>query len=156
MVNIKNIRVTNMFISMLITYLYCLGARLWWWMPFRPPFLTACEWFAENTNSSRINLFKLLFYRFILNQAKTFLPSPFQRGCLRPIGCIQRYHTVGGANGTPCWWCLWGGLCRWSTEFPHHSYSRKPTGREFFVPARTQSRIPVNYSAKNLLRLWLL
>jgi hypothetical protein len=27
MVNIKNIRVTNMFISMLLTYLYCLSTR---------------------------------------------------------------------------------------------------------------------------------
>jgi hypothetical protein len=93
-VNIKNIRVTNMFISMLLTYSY------WWWMPFRPPFLTACERFTKNTSSSRINLFKKLFYRFILNQAKAFLPNPFRRGCPRPIGCIQRYHAVGGANGT--------------------------------------------------------
>jgi hypothetical protein len=30
-----------------------------------------------------------------------------------------------------------GGLCPWSTEFPYYSYSRKPTGREIFVPART-------------------
>ncbi len=135
MVNIKSIRVTNMFISMLSTYSYCLGARRWWCMPFRAPFLTACERFAANTSSSRINLFKRLFYCFILNQAIEFLPNPFRRGCPRRIGCIQRYHAVGGANGTPCWWCLWGGLCRWSTEFL--SYSRKPTGREFFVPART-------------------
>jgi hypothetical protein len=69
-------------------------------MPFRPPFLTACEQFAENTSSSRINLFKRLFYRFILNQANAFLPNPFQIGHLRWIGRIQRYHAVGGANGT--------------------------------------------------------
>ncbi len=66
----------------------------------RPPFLTACEQFAENTSSSRINLFKRLFYRFILNQANAFLPNPFRRGHLRRIGRIQRYHAVGGANGT--------------------------------------------------------
>jgi hypothetical protein len=125
-----------MFISMLLTYSYCLGARRQWWMTFRAPFLTACEQFAKNTSSSRINLFKRLFYCFILNQAIEFLPNPIRRGCPRPIGCIQRYHAVGGANGTTggdvC-----GGLCRWSTEFPYYSYSRKPTGREFFVPART-------------------
>ena len=61
---------------------------------------TACERFIEKTSSSRIKLSRWLFYRFILNQAKGFLPNPFQRGCPRPIGCIQRYHAVGGANGT--------------------------------------------------------
>jgi hypothetical protein len=126
-----------MFISMLLTYSYGLGARSRWWMPFRAPFLTACEQFAENTSSCRINLFKQLFYCFILNQAKEFLPNPFRRGYPRPIGCIQRYHTVGGANGTTMVVMFVGGLCRWSTEFPYYSYPRKPTGREFFVPART-------------------
>jgi hypothetical protein len=131
-----------MFISMLSTYSYCLGARRRWWMPFRAPFLTACERFAENTSSSRINLFKRLFYCFLLNQAIEFLPTPFRRGCPRPIGSIHRYHAVGGANGTPCWWCLWGGCVgdRRNSLFLH---SRKPTGREFFVPTRTHSRIPV-------------
>ena len=101
MVNIKNIQITNMFISMLWTYSYCFSARRRWWMPFRPPFLTACKQFTENTSSSRINLFKRLFYPFILNQAKAFLPNPFQRGCPRPIGGgIQRYHAVEGANCT--------------------------------------------------------
>jgi hypothetical protein len=113
-----------------------LGACRRWWMPFRAPFLTACERFAENTSSSRINLFKRLFYYFILNQAIEFLPNPFRRGCPRPIGCIQRYHAVGGANGTTMVVMFVGGLCRWSTKFLYYSYSRKPTGREFFVPAR--------------------
>ena len=36
----------------------------------------------------------------LLNQAKLFLPNPVRRGCPRPIGRIQRYPTVGGANGT--------------------------------------------------------
>jgi hypothetical protein len=73
MVNIKNIRVTNMFISMLFTYSYCLGAHRRQWMPFRPPFLTECKRLkTENTSSSRINLCKRLFYRCLLNQAKPF------------------------------------------------------------------------------------
>ena len=101
MVNINNIRVTNMYISMLLTYSYCLGAHRRQWMPFRPPFLTACERLrTENTSSSRINLCKQFFYCFLLNQAKPFLPNPFQRSCPRPIGCIQIYHAVGGANDT--------------------------------------------------------
>jgi hypothetical protein len=70
------------------------------WMPFWPPFSMACEQFVENTSSSRIKLIKQLFYRFILNQSKEFLPNPFRRNFPRPIGRIQRYHTVGGANGT--------------------------------------------------------
>jgi hypothetical protein len=126
-----------MFISMLLTYSYCLGARRWWWMPFRPPFLTACERFAENTSSSRINVFKWLFYRFILNKAKAFLPNPFRRGCLRPIGCIQRYHAVGGANGTTMVVMFVELLCSGRRYFPYYSYSRNPTGWEFFVPAWT-------------------
>ena len=60
----------------------------------------ACERLVENTSISRFKLISLLFNHFILNQAKAFLPNPFQRGCPRPIGCIRRYHTVGGANGT--------------------------------------------------------
>ena len=83
-----------------IKYLYNMGARHRQWMPFWPPFSAACEQLIENTSSSRIELIKQLFYRFILNQAKRFLPNPFQRGCPHLIGCIQRYHTIGGANGT--------------------------------------------------------
>ena len=41
----------------------------------------------------------------------------------------------GGANGTPWWWCLWGELCWFLTDFFYYSYCRKPTEREFFVPA---------------------
>jgi hypothetical protein len=70
-------------------------------MPFWPPFSTVCEQFVENMSSGRIKLSKWLFYCFILNQAKAFLPNPFQRGFPCPIERIQRYHAVGGgANGT--------------------------------------------------------
>jgi hypothetical protein len=62
--------------------------------------MTACKQFVENMSSIRINLFKRLFYCFILNQAKAFFPNSFRRGCPRPIGRIQRYHAEGGANGT--------------------------------------------------------
>jgi hypothetical protein len=89
-----------MFISMLSAYSYNMGARRRLWMPFWPAFSTACERFDENTSSSRIKLIKRLFYRFILNQAKSFLPNLFRRGCPRLIGRIQRYHAVGGANST--------------------------------------------------------
>jgi hypothetical protein len=41
-----------------------------------------------------------LFYRFLLNQAIAFLTNPFRRGFPRSIGRIQRYHAVGGVNGT--------------------------------------------------------
>ena len=133
-----------------------MGARRQWWMPFRAPFLTACERFAENTSSSRINLSKRLFYCFILNQAIEFLPNPFRRGCPRPIGCIQRSHAVGGANGTTMVVMLVGGLCRWSTEFPYYSYSRKPTGRKFFVPARTLIVVfLLNIILNCNLKLWM-
>jgi hypothetical protein len=32
---------------------------------------------------------------------------------------------------------LWGELCCCLTDYSYYSYSRKSTGREFFVPART-------------------
>ncbi len=89
-----------MLISMLLTYSYNMGTRRRIWMPFWPPFSTECERFVKNTSSSRIKLIKQLFYCFILNQAKEFLPNPFRRGCSHSIGRIQRYHSVGGANGT--------------------------------------------------------
>jgi hypothetical protein len=89
-----------MLISMLLTYSYNMGARRRLWMPFWPPFSTACKRFGKNTSSSRIKLIKRLFYRFILNQAKLFLPNLFRRGCPHLIGRIQRYHAVGGANST--------------------------------------------------------
>jgi len=126
-----------MFISMLFTYLHCLGARRRWWMPFWSPFLTACEQFAKNTSSSRINLFKRLFYRFILTQAKVFLPNPFERGCPHPIGCIQRYHTIGGTNSTTMVVMFVGLLCSGRWYFPYYSYRGNPMGWEFFVPAWT-------------------
>ncbi len=75
------LRVTNMFISMLSTYLYNMGARRGLWMLFWPPFLTACVRFVKNTGNSRIKLIMRLFYCFILNQAKAFLPNPFRIGC---------------------------------------------------------------------------
>ena len=46
-------------------------------------------------------------------------------------------NAVGGTNGSPWWWFLWGGLCRCSTEFSYYSYCRKPMRGKFFVPART-------------------
>jgi hypothetical protein len=125
-----------MFISMLSTYLYNMGARRRLWMPFWPPFSTACERFVKNTSSSRIILIKRLFYRSILNQAKAFLPNPFQRGCPHSIERIQRYHAVGGANGTTMV-VMCGLVCLGRQYFPNYSYRRNPTGREFFVPART-------------------
>ena len=50
---------------------------------------TVCEQFVENTSgTSRIKFISLLFYLFILNQAKAFLPNPFRRGCKR---CTFRF-----------------------------------------------------------------
>ena len=75
---------------------------------------------------------------------QTPLPNPFRRGYPPQIGRIHRSHTVGGANGTTmvvmfvdCCVC---GL----RYFRYYSYSRNPTGREFFDRARTL--IAVNLS----------
>jgi len=65
-----------MFISMLLTYSYYMGARRRWWMPFRTPFATAGERVVENTSSSRIKLIKWLFYRFIPTQRMRPRPTP--------------------------------------------------------------------------------
>ena len=55
------------------------------------------------------------------------LARPLGRGYLDPIGRIHRNHTVGGANGS-----IMVGMfvCLCLT-------SKKPSEREFFVPART-------------------
>jgi len=50
-----------MFISMLLTYLYYVGARRQWWMPFRTPFATAGERFVKDMVSSTIKLITRLF-----------------------------------------------------------------------------------------------
>jgi hypothetical protein len=85
---------------MLSVYWYCLSTRRGRWMPFRTPFATAGEQFVENTISSTIILITRLFQRFVLNPAFVPLANFFGRGHPRRIGHIQRYHAVGGANGT--------------------------------------------------------
>ncbi len=122
---------------MLLVYSYCLGARRWWWMPFRPPLLTAGEQFIKNTSSHRIKLIKQLFYQFIQNQAQALLPSPFWRGSLHRIGQIYTSHAVGAANGSQLWWWLLLNCAGGRWYFPYYSYHRKATEQEIFVPART-------------------
>ena len=47
-------------ISILLVYLYCLGARRRQWMPFRPPFAMAGEQFIENASSNTNKIIPLL------------------------------------------------------------------------------------------------
>ena len=106
-------------------------------------------------SSSRIKLIKRLFYCFILNQAKAFLPNPFRRGCQRPIGPIHSSHTIWGANGTTMVVIFVGLLCSGWWYFPYYSYHRNPTGWEFFVPTRTHMGIPVNVTEFPKLFFWV-
>ena len=106
-------------------------------MLFRPPFLTASEGFVENTISNKNKSTTPLFYLFKLNPAYVPLADPLGRGCLHRIGRIHQSHAVGGANSSTmvvmfvdC--CVGGGR-----YIQYYSYRRNPTGREFFVPART-------------------
>ncbi len=122
---------------MLLVYSYCLGARRWRWMPFRPPILMAVERFIKNTSSHRIELIKQLFYRFIQNRAQALLPSPSQRDSLRWIGQIYTSHVVGAANSSPLWWCLLLSCAGGRWFFLYYSYRRKAMEQEFFVPAWT-------------------
>ncbi len=122
---------------MLLVYSYCFGACHWWWMPFWPAFLTVGEQFIKNTSSHRIELTKQLYYQFIQSHAQELLPSPFQRGFLCQIGQKYTSHAVGAANGSPLWWCLLLSSAGSRWYFPHYSYCRKATEREFFVPAWT-------------------
>ena len=65
-------------------------------------------------------------------------PDPFGRGYPCLIGSIHRYHTVGGANGTTMV-VMFVGLLWWGWRASlYYSYHRNSTGREFFVPTRTQ------------------
>ena len=73
----------------------------------------------------------------ILNPVNAPSPDPSGRGYPRPIGRIQRYHAVGGANGTTMVVMFVGQLCSGRQYFPYNSYCRNPTGREVFIPART-------------------
>jgi hypothetical protein len=99
-----------MFISMLLTYSYNMGARRRLWMPFWPPFSTACERFVETTSSSIIKLIKRIFYGFILNQAKVFLlpkrlpasDRAYPKIPLRRRG--KRHHHGGDVRGLVVFW----------------------------------------------------
>ena len=55
---------------------------------------------------------------------------------MRWIGVIHWINAIMGANRTPCWWCLWRELCWCWRNFLYHSYRRKPTKQEFFIPAQ--------------------
>ena len=47
-------------------------------------------------------------------------------------------HTIGGANSSKWWWCLWGELCWSSTEFLCYSYYKMICREQkFLVSART-------------------
>ena len=111
---------------MLLVYSYCLGAHRQRWIPFRPPF------WQRASNSSKTRW------------------APLANPCGWPhthrIGAIHWINTVGGANGTPWWWCLWGELCCCLMDYLYYSCSNKSTGQEFFVPTRTLIRV-------NLLKL---
>ncbi len=126
---------------MLLVYLYCLGARCWRWMPFRPPFLMAGERLIKNTRSHRIlikgKLIKHLFNQFIQNQAQALLPSPSQRGSLHRIGQIYTSHAIGAANSSPLWYCLLLSYAGGRWYFLYYSYCRKAMKREFSVPVWT-------------------
>ena len=53
------------------------------------------------------------------------------------IGAIHWINIIGGANGTPWWWCFWEELFWCSADFLYYSYCRKRMGQEFFIPAQT-------------------
>ncbi len=59
----------------------------------------------------------------------------------------KRHHH--GGNVVDC--CVCG-----VEYFPYYSYSRKPTGREFFVPARTLIAVKllkeIGHNKKNIMR----
>ena len=58
---------------------------------------------CRKKSSSRIKLNKRLFHRFILNQAKAFLPNPF-----REVACIGAgvsiVNTPKEGQTAPLWW----------------------------------------------------
>ncbi len=79
----------------------------------------------KSINSLTVNGFNLF-------ASTTPPPDPFGRVYPRPIGRIHTSHAVKGHGGNVVDCCVCG-----VEYFPYYSYSRKPTGREFFVPART-------------------
>ena len=97
---------------------------------------------------SRIKLITRLFYHFILNPVNTPLPDPFGRGYPRLIGCIHRYHAVGGANGTTMV-VMFVDCCVCGVEyFPYYSYCRILRGGCFFVPAGTDLAVKLLKQSK--------
>ena len=74
------------------------------------------------------------------------LGQPLQKRSPASDRAYQRYHTVGGANGTTMVVMFVGWLCSGRQYIPFYSYCRNPHGREFFVPARTQIVVKLSIS----------
>ena len=74
-----------------------MGGHRWRWMPFRPQFSTAGEWFVENKNMSscRNKLITLLFYQIKQNPATAPSANPCRWPPMRRIGEIHWINTVG-------------------------------------------------------------
>ena len=123
---------------MTLAYSYVMGTCRWQWMLFWSPFLTSGKRFVEIKSCHRIELTTWLFYQISLKPAPVPLSNPFGWPPACQIGAIHWINAVGGANGTPWWWCLWGVLCWCLTEFLYYSYWSKPTGQVFLVPAWTR------------------
>jgi hypothetical protein len=67
-------------------------------MPFRSPFLKACERFIKNTSSSRIKLIKRLFYCFILNKPIGASPRRDEDGTILVCSTYSTYTVLIGTS----------------------------------------------------------
>ncbi len=124
-----------------------MGARrwCWWWMPFQPPFSTAGEQFVKNTSSCRNRNKLMLFYQIKQNPATAPSANPFGWPPTHWIWMIHWINPVGGANGSPWWWCLLGGVVLVLDGIPVLFLPQKTYGVGVFRSLPNPMRgIPVN------------
>ncbi len=107
----------------------------------------ACGWGQINMLSRQPQFWK----KYVKEQISQLITLLFYQIILNPMaahvldwGDSLNQHQRGGKWYTTVWWCLWGELCWCSTEFLYYSFHRKPTGREFFIPAQTLTSKAVN------------
>jgi hypothetical protein len=109
-----------MFISILSTYSYNMGAHRRW----------ACKRFIKNTISCRFKLIKRLFYCFILNQAKA-CPTPS-----KGVAHVRSGVSIVNMPWKGWWGCLWNICVRVDGTFRTIPTIGIPR-QKFFIPAQT-------------------
>ena len=93
------------------------------------------QWQASDKSKTRWAVELNMFLCYVIDLYKTQPKRPWST----PSDGRPRvgFDAVGGANGSPWWWRLWGELCWCSMDILYYLYCMTSMGQEFVVPAQT-------------------